>query len=176
MSVKKRNYILSKRDNPASQFDKRLILQIVKEVEEGLPRKQACSIYGMAYGTMNEWIRRYASDSYQANRKKVFSDHERRKIVRLIQTQKITKQQAQKLYKVGNKALGAWLLNAKKEEAELVRSNPSDMPIDPLSYSQIELTKQLSEAKLKIKALETMIDIAEQQFKIAIRKKSGAKQ
>jgi hypothetical protein len=68
------------------------------------------------------------------------------------------------------------LLNAKKEEAELVRSNLNDMPIDPLSYSQIELTKQLSEAKLKIKALETMIDIAEQQFKISIRKKSGAKQ
>lgn len=176
MLVKKRNCILSKRDNPASQFDKRLILQIVKEVEEGLPRKQACSIYGMAYGTMNEWIRKYASDSYQASRKKVFSDHERRKIVRLIQTQKITKQQAQKLYKVGKKALNAWLLNAKKEEAELVISNPNDMPIEPVSYLPSELRKQLNEANLKIKALETMIDIAEQQFKIPIRKKFGAKQ
>ena len=31
-------------------------------------------------------------------------------------------------------------------------------------------------AKLKIAALETMIDLAEEQFKINIRKKYGAKQ
>ena len=176
MLVKKRDYIHSKRDNPASQFDKRHILQIVKEVEEGLPRKEACSIYGMAYGTMNEWIRKYASENYLANRRKVFSEQDRRKIVRLIQDQKITKQQAQKLYKVGKKALNDWLLSAKKEEAELVRSNHNDMTVEPISYSPIETRKQLNEANLKIKALETMIDIAEQQFKISIRKKFGAKQ
>lgn len=176
MLVKKRNYIHSKRSNPASQFDKRLILQIVKEVEEGLPRKEACSIYGMAYCTMNEWIRKYASESYRAKQRGVFTDHQRRKIVRLIQDQKITRHQAQKLYKIGKKALNAWLLTAKKEEAELVISNPNDMPIEPVSCSPSELRKQLNEASLKIKALETMIDIAEQQFKISIRKKSGAKQ
>jgi|SRR4030095_200252 transposase len=175
MSFKKYN-IKSKRSDPTSQFDKRLILQIVQEVEAGLPRKKACLMYGMAYTTINEWMRNFASESYRAGRRAVFSEQERRKIVRLVQEQKITKQQAQELYKVGKKALNTWLLNAKKEEAELVRSNLNDMPIDPLSYSQIELTKQLSEAKLKIKALETMIDIAEQQFKISIRKKSGAKQ
>lgn len=176
MLVKKRNYINSTRSNPTSQFDKRLILQIVKEVEEGLPRKEACSIYGMAYCTMNEWIRKYASEDYQAKRRKVFSDQDRRKIVRLIQDQKITKQQAQKLYKVGKKALNDWMLQAKRQEAELGKSNSSDMPIETLCNSPSELSKQLNEANLKIKALETMIDIAEQKFKISIRKKSGAKQ
>ena len=176
MPVKKQGYISSKRSNPTSQFDKRLIVQIVKEVEEGLPRKEACSIYGMSYTTINEWIRRYASEDYLAKRRKVFSDQDRRKIVRLIQELKITKAQAQKLYKVGKKALNAWLLAAKKEEAELSISNSNDMPIEPLHYSSTELSKQLIEANLKIKALQTMIDIAEQKFKIAIRKKSGAKQ
>ncbi|MNH34984.1 hypothetical protein D3C79_956280 [compost metagenome] len=38
------------------------------------------------------------------------------------------------------------------------------------------LQKALMEANLKIKALDTMIDIAEEQLKIDIRKKSGAKQ
>ena len=168
--------IKSKRSDPTSQFDKRLILQIVKEVEAGLPRKKACLMYGMAYTTINEWMRNFASEIYQAGRRAVFSEQERRKIVRLVQDQKITKQQAQELYKVGKKALNSWLFNAKKEEAELVSSNLTDMPIDPFNYSQIELNKQLCEAKLKIKALETMIDIAEQQFKIPIRKKPGAKQ
>ncbi len=36
--------------------------------------------------------------------------------------------------------------------------------------------KELADAKLTIAALETMIDIAEEQFKISIRKKLGAKQ
>jgi len=38
------------------------------------------------------------------------------------------------------------------------------------------LKKALQEANLKIRALDTMIDIAEEQLKIDIRKKSGARQ
>lgn len=38
-----------------------------------------------------------------------------------------------------------------------------------------ELEEQLRLAQLKVEGLETMIDIAEEQFKIEIRKKSGAK-
>jgi hypothetical protein len=38
------------------------------------------------------------------------------------------------------------------------------------------LQKALEEAELKIKALNTLIDVAEEQLKIDIRKKSGAKQ
>ena len=37
------------------------------------------------------------------------------------------------------------------------------------------LQKALEEAQLKIKALNTLIDVAEDQFKIPIRKKPGAK-
>ena len=40
----------------------------------------------------------------------------------------------------------------------------------------IALEKALQEAELKIKALNTLIDVAEDQLKIDIRKKSGAKQ
>lgn len=39
-----------------------------------------------------------------------------------------------------------------------------------------ELEKQLEDAQMKNIALETMIDIAEEQLKIVIRKKSGPKQ
>jgi len=38
------------------------------------------------------------------------------------------------------------------------------------------LEKALEEAELKIKALNTLIDLAEEQLNIDIRKKSGAKQ
>jgi hypothetical protein len=46
----------------------------------------------------------------------------------------------------------------------------------PSTIEQNGLEQQLAEAQLKIRALETMIDIAEEQLKIDIRKKSGAKQ
>ena len=39
-----------------------------------------------------------------------------------------------------------------------------------------ELEKQLAHAKLKARALDAMIDIAEKEFDIQIRKKSGPKQ
>jgi uncharacterized membrane protein YgaE (UPF0421/DUF939 family) len=38
------------------------------------------------------------------------------------------------------------------------------------------LKKALEEAQLKISALNTLIDVAEDQFKIKIRKKAGARQ
>ncbi len=38
------------------------------------------------------------------------------------------------------------------------------------------LQKALEDAQLKIEALNTMIDVAEEQLKIDIRKKSGTKQ
>ena len=39
-----------------------------------------------------------------------------------------------------------------------------------------ELNRQLALSELKVEALETMIDLAEEQLKVDIRKKSGAKQ
>ena len=42
--------------------------------------------------------------------------------------------------------------------------------------SKAALEKALQEAELKIKALNTLIDVAEEQLKIDIRKKSGARQ
>jgi transposase-like protein len=46
----------------------------------------------------------------------------------------------------------------------------------PQQTKEKELEKALKEAQMKIICLETMIDIAEQELKIPIRKKSGAKQ
>ena len=172
----KRYNVKSQRDNPTSQFDKRLISQIVQEVEDGLPRKKACLKYGMAYCTINYWMRTYASDDYLKILKNPSTGKKRRDIVKQILAEKITKQQAAALCKVSKKTITTWLRLVKKEDAELLSSNTTDMPIDIVACSQIDIHKELNDARLKIKALDTMIDIAEQQFKIPIRKKSGAKQ
>ena len=71
-----------------------------------------------------------------------------------------------------------WIKEYRKQQAELLSSNMEN-PQDKADRDSLEKAKKLEEelklAKIKIAALETMIDIAEEQFKIEIRKKSGTK-
>ena len=77
-----------------------------------------------------------------------------------------------------------WIKEIKRENAELVASNASLMankkqnqePDPDNKKALAEAVKKLEEAELKVKALNTLIDVAEEQFKISIRKKAGARQ
>jgi TolA-binding protein len=52
----------------------------------------------------------------------------------------------------------------------------TEQPLSTDSRQVHQLQQQLAEAQLKIAALNTLIDVAEQQLKINIRKKPGARQ
>jgi hypothetical protein len=83
-----------------------------------------------------------------------------------------------KEYQALNKRLRASV----KENAELAAHDPFEMKrtsTDQPGFPDPEkdaLKKALEEAQLKISALNTLIDVAEGQFKISIRKKAGARQ
>lgn len=75
------------------------------------------------------------------------------------------------------------------EEQKTICDNSSGIPltlpvmtekekqrVEALRLQIKQAEKQLEDAKMKNIALETMIDIAEEQLKISIRKKSGPKQ
>jgi hypothetical protein len=57
-----------------------------------------------------------------------------------------------------------------------VMSEKERQKLEILQKQVKELEKQLENAQMKNVALETMIDVAEEQLKIKIRKKSGPKQ
>lgn len=57
--------IYAKRENKQSRYDKRLILKIVQEVENGLPRKEATRIYDLGKNSISSWMREYGSTKYQ---------------------------------------------------------------------------------------------------------------
>jgi 5-bromo-4-chloroindolyl phosphate hydrolysis protein len=68
-----------------------------------------------------------------------------------------------------------------REKAELHRiatlMDKNEVRPEAISSQDVKaLKKALEEAELKIKALNTLIDVAEDQFKIPIRKKPGARQ
>ena len=70
---------------------------------------------------------------------------------------------------------------AEREKAELQRlatlMDKNEVRSEAISSEDVKaLKKALEEAELKIKALNTLIDVAEDQFKIPIRKKPGARQ
>jgi transposase-like protein len=72
-----------------------------------------------------------------------------------------------------------WVKWFQQEQEELLSSQPMEISQennDPnIEKSAKEMEVELRLAKAKIATLETMIDIAEQQFNIEIRKKSGTK-
>lgn len=57
-----------------------------------------------------------------------------------------------------------------------VMTEKEKQKLEALQKQVKELEKQLENAQMKNVALETMIDVAEEQLKIKIRKKSGPKQ
>jgi hypothetical protein len=78
--------------------------------------------------------------------------------------------------------LNSWLKASLKENVELAAYDPFKMKDKPSVQPELQdtekeaLKKTLEEAQLKISALNTLIDVAEDQFKIKIRKKAGARQ
>jgi len=173
--------IYAPRDNRQSRYDKRLILKIVKEVEEGLPRKEANRIYGLGKSTLNGWFKNYGSQNYQEHiKRKKYTNLQKRTIVSAIEQGRMTIEEAHVAYKIKNpKTIREWLEQFKSEKVEICIEKQVPMSkkkkVDTTSQTAA-LQKALQEAELKIKALNTLIDVAEEQLKIDIRKKSGARQ
>lgn len=126
-------------------------------------------------------MRKYGSMNYQQNiRRKIYTNLQKRTVVTAIEQGRMSIKEAQTAYGVKNeKIIRNWLAQYKTEKVELCIITEPVMAkkTKPFSTAQAEaLKKALEEAELKIKALNTLIDVAEEQLKIDIRKKSGAKQ
>jgi transposase len=169
------NYL--ERSSKQERYDKRLILKIVKEVEAGLPRKEAKHIYKLGKSSLDIWMKRYGSEHYHQNlKRRSYTKLQKRTIVTAIEQGRMTIKEAQTAYNIKTeKTIRDWLLRFKEEKVDLCVEIQPQMAKQKSPDKQA-LEKALQEAELKIKALNTLIDVAEDQLKIDIRKKSGAKQ
>lgn len=171
----------SVRSSKQSHYDKRLILKVVKEIEEGLPRQEAMRMYGFGISALNEWMKKYGSAYYHSElKRKQYTAVQKRIIVSAIEQGRMNISEAQIAYKISNpKTIRGWLHRFKEEKVEICIENK--IPVGKKKKADATaqtaaLQKALQEAELKIKALNTLIDVAEEQLKINIRKKSGARQ
>jgi hypothetical protein len=166
---------------PHRSYDKSFILEIVESIERGVPRSHITMEHGIARSVLACWMRDYGSPAYHASKQGHLSQQEKR----AIQEGRMTIFEARTAYRVNSTVtITKWLKESKRENAELVASNSVPMvnkeqnqQPDPDSKRALaEALKKLEEAELKVKALNTLIDVAEEQFKISIRKKAGARQ
>jgi hypothetical protein len=105
----------------------------------------------------------------------------RRWLVSQIDAEKMSIQDARDRFSLGKDYVRIIKNWQERYSEELRISLQSMTPKDRVDNSKLEkrvkeLEKQLELAKMKIVALDTMIDIAEQDYKLEIRKKSGPKQ
>lgn len=170
------NYLI--RTTNQQPFDKRLVKEIVRLVEEGLPHKEAVRKYGMSRWTLYQWMNQYASPEYESVRKRFIKPAIKRQVLQAIDSGMSISKARIAFGLKDNSTIRYWIRRRKAENAELSANLPEVKASKkkPSTIEQNGLEQQLAEAQLKIRALETMIDIAEEQLKIDIRKKSGAKQ
>ena len=107
----------------------------------------------------------------------------KRKVVSEIQSRSLSQREAERQFKINRKTIDCWITKYSLLPLKPETSSQSGM-VNPIKNKQVSLlTKQVSElqkalekAQLKIDGLETMIKISENELKIKIRKKPGAKQ
>jgi transposase len=174
------------RNTKKSCYSQLFIAEVVQSVNEGMPQREARSYYQLPKGTLAEWMKQYGTEAWRQRRKLPVAMSVKRKVVRAIEQGQMTAQEAQVAYNIGSvQTVRRWRRELKVENAELVGSNPSVMKDKshdnkavnaPVPTDVKALQKALEEAQMKIVALNTLIDVAERQLKINIRKKPGAKQ
>lgn len=123
------------------------------------------------------------SDSFGNSKEKgTYEPAFRRWLVRELEAERITIAEAIERFNF-NPVSGRSLIHLwrKKYASDLALTLPvmtekERQKLESLQKQLKQMEKQLEEAQMKNTALETMIDVAEEQLKISIRKKSGPKQ
>lgn len=150
---------------------------VVEEVErEGGAIKMVATRHDLSSAAVALWMKSYGSEQYKSTLKKRWTDAERNKIVREIISGRATTNQVHLKYSIHLNTLFLWLRKYRKANPELSDPAVQDPGNAEKDSRLIEMEKELEMAKLKVRALEVMVDIASDQFKVDIRKKFGAKQ
>ncbi len=163
-------------------YDRRFILEVIKEIEEGLPLQAACTKYNLNKASVRRWLSDPGFRHVRTKRRN-FSVEDKRSMVRAIKREGLNYKEAAIAYQISVKAIQNWEKEFAAQNAELgtfnqktLNKKKTEQSASTDSHQVQQLRQQLTEAQLKIAALNTLIDVAEQQLKIDIRKKHGARQ
>ncbi len=112
---------------------------------------------------------------------KYYSDEFKKSVVDEVLKGVLNKEEARYKYGIkGSSAVLNWIRKFEGNKSSTMKPKKnlgkSDKSIEELEAENARLNQELEMEQLRTRALNVMIDIAERQFKIPIRKKPGAKQ
>lgn len=150
-----------------------VIMTLVEDVEKNkISFEEVQKKYGhVKLYTLKKWVEVYGSGSFTTKHRTIAVDTKLQAVYEL-ESGELTLKQVMRKYKVSDNTVKLW---QKKYAGSSDKSKPAlDEQLQELDERAAQ--KQIAELKLKIYGLETMIDVAEKQYHIAIRKKFGTKQ
>ncbi|MBD0332436.1 MAG: hypothetical protein ICV66_07250 [Chitinophagaceae bacterium] len=147
--------------------------KIVAQIEQGiLSFNEALVKYKIASRkTLYSWITTYAQDPSVVRKTTKHHYSHRRQVAISVQAGLISVQDAARQNSVSERTIEDWLELLKESNLEnKIEAAMPDKSLDDTTKASVEALK------LKVAALETMIDLAQEKFSIDIRKKCGTKQ
>ena len=112
--------------------------------------------------------------------RRTFSDAEKLELINEYLASGESKEVFQTKRHLGHNNLSRWMLtfgiSTPTKPVSMIKSKEEDTYAKQLQEEIARLKKELEYERLRSKAFETMIDIAEDELNVNIRKKSGAKQ
>jgi len=159
----------NKRGQISSGQSRGIIEQIVREIEE---KKGSIEEIRKRYGavkitTLKKWVEVYGSGNFPTNRRAITLDTKLQAVYE-FESGELTLKEIMRKYKISDNTVKLW----QKKYAGSSQEKKNNLD----EADEKQSRKQIRELKLKVYALETMIDLAEKQYRIAIRKKFGTKQ
>lgn len=152
-------------------FSKEQRIKIVQEIESNqLSRAEAMEKYNIVNtSTLQSWILRYGSGEGAAKTRPIGKIEKRQAAYKVIAGEATVHDIAREM-NVGLHTVWSWIRTA-KDDISLGK------PIKKVDATALAANQQqVEDLRLKITVLETMIDLAEKELNIDIRKKSGTKQ
>ena len=144
------------------------VLAVIKEKE--LRISEAAQMFNISYDRIRNWLIKESPELFKPV-KKYKTKSEKKAIVRDIQTGLISTREASAKYNIAKSTIGIWLKLYSYQIMDMKKEVPK-----PLVSPDKDKDKIIKELQIKVIALETLIDVAENTLKIDIRKNSGTKQ
>jgi transposase-like protein len=108
-----------------------------------------------------------------------YSDEFKKSVIKEVLTGLISKGAAQRKYGIkGKSAVLNWIRKFEPSQINEMKKKrqPQNQATLQIEAENKRLREELELERLRVLSLNVMIDLAEEQFKVPIRKKSGAKQ
>lgn len=150
---------------------------VVSQVEQEGSLMLLCDRLGLNRKTVSSWMKVYGSANYADNRRLRRPLTERNRIAREVISGKLSLQEVQLKYSITCRdTLTLWIRQYRKSLPNVSQTALEFSPDESSSTPRLPSIQDIGLAELRIRALETMLDIASKEFNVDIRKKFGAKQ